>query len=66
MIAEVVFHFPGPWPDYYDYSTKHAVAPHSAGESLTFFGHIWGDEPGRTAHAVAALVIAGLALVARS
>lgn len=39
MVAEVVLHYPGPWPKYVNYDG--AAGGHDDAESLAFFGHFW-------------------------
>ena len=41
LVAEVVLHYPGPWPDYLSYQgARHG---RSVGTCLDFFGHFWAD-----------------------
>jgi hypothetical protein len=43
MVVEVIRHYPGPWKDYYHYSTSHATKPHSASASVSYLGHFWSS-----------------------
>jgi hypothetical protein len=41
LVLNVVLHYPGPWPEYLDYSSQQANSAHPLGESVRFLGHYW-------------------------
>jgi len=59
MVAELVLHFPGPWPAYLTYGQHRSG--HSMRQSLAFFGHFWSSS--YPAPAAILLVAAAIALL---